>query len=166
MEMLNILIWNNTRILSWMKELPKLPSALMSILNQGKDFGKSNVPQLIFLNPNKKILPQKFMKEKSCVWYQSLLINKISVLFQIWRRLQLESFTTSKTDRHLLHQKVLQKISVIKTNTFDDIKKIVHFGILIHVLSWRQKKHKCLLWLLRLSDELFDVINDDSFLTL
>jgi hypothetical protein len=49
--------------------------------------------------------------------------------------LKLESFTTSKTDRHLLRQKVGQKISVIKTNTFDDIKKIVHFGILIHVLS-------------------------------
>jgi hypothetical protein len=28
-----------------------------------------------------------------------------------------------------------QKISVIKTNSSDDIKKIVHFGILIHVLS-------------------------------
>ena len=41
----------------------------------------------------------------------------------------------SKTDRHLLHQKVRQKISVVKTNTFDDIKEIVHFGILIHVLS-------------------------------
>ena len=26
-------------------------------------------------------------------------------------------------------------ISVIKTNTIDDIKKIVYFGILIHVLS-------------------------------
>ena len=30
---------------------------------------------------------------------------------------QLESFATSKTDRHLLHQKVCQKISVIITNT-------------------------------------------------
>ena len=29
----------------------------------------------------------------------------------------------SKTDHHLLHQKVCQKISVIKTNTFDDIEK-------------------------------------------
>ena len=41
----------------------------------------------------------------------------------------------SKTDRHLLRQKVHQKISVIKTNTFDDIEKIVNFGILIQVLS-------------------------------
>ena len=29
----------------------------------------------------------------------------------------------SKTDRHLSHQKVCQKISVVKTNTFEDIKK-------------------------------------------
>ena len=28
----------------------------------------------------------------------------------------------SKMDRHLLRQKVPQKISVVKTNTFDDIK--------------------------------------------
>ena len=49
---------------------------------------------------------------------------------------------TTINDRQLLHQKIRQKISVIKTNsfdweflTFDDIKKIVHFGILIHVLS-------------------------------
>ena len=50
-------------------------------------------------------------------------------------RKKLESFTTSKTDRHLLRQEVCQNISVIKTNTFDVIKKIVHFGILIQVLS-------------------------------
>ena len=36
---------------------------------------------------------------------------------------KLEFFTTSKTDSLLLLQKVRQKISVIKTNTFDDIKK-------------------------------------------
>ena len=34
--------------------------------------------------------------------------------------------------------KILQKLSVIKTNTSDDIKKIVHFGILVHILSWKQ----------------------------
>ena len=50
--------------------------------------------------------------------------------------------TTTINDRQLLRQKICQKISVIKTNsfdwelfTFDDIIKIVHFGILIHVLS-------------------------------
>ena len=45
------------------------------------------------------------------------------------------------------------------------LKKRVHFGILIHVLSWRQKRHKCLLWLLRISDTFFDVLFDDQYLT-
>ena len=31
--------------------------------------------------------------------------------------------------------KMCQKMSVIKTNSFDDLKKIVHIGILIHILS-------------------------------
>ena len=56
------------------------------------------------------------------------------VLFVARSEDKLEYFTTSKRDRHLLCQKVCQKISVIKTNTLDDIKKIVHFGILIQVL--------------------------------
>ena len=50
--------------------------------------------------------------------------------------------TTPINDRQLSRQKNCQKISVIKTNSFDwellnfdDIKKIVNFGILIHVLS-------------------------------
>ena len=50
--------------------------------------------------------------------------------------------TMTINDCQLSRQKIRQKISVIKTNsfdwklfTFDDIKKIVHFGILIHVLS-------------------------------
>ena len=30
---------------------------------------------------------------------------------------KLESFTTSKTDRHLLRQKLRQRMSVMKTNT-------------------------------------------------
>ena len=38
-------------------------------------------------------------------------------------------------DRQLLRQKFHQKISVIKTNTCDDITKVVHFGILIPLLS-------------------------------
>ena len=49
---------------------------------------------------------------------------------------------TTINDRQLSRQKFCQKISVIKTDSFDwelltfhDIKKIVHFGILIHVLS-------------------------------
>ena len=60
-------------------------------------------------------------------------------------------------------KKIRQKISVVKTNTSDDIKKIVHFGILIHVLSWRQQKSvKFLLWLLRFSGEFFDAIIGDQ----
>ena len=43
--------------------------------------------------------------------------------------------TTSIMDLQLLCQKICQKISVIKTDTSDDITKIVHFGILIHVWS-------------------------------
>ena len=50
--------------------------------------------------------------------------------------------TTTIDDRQLSRQKICQKISVIKTNsfdwelfTFDDVKKIDHFGILIHILS-------------------------------
>ena len=53
-----------------------------------------------------------------------------------------KSSTMTINDRQLSCQKIRQKISVIKTNsfdwellTFDDIKKIVHFAILIHVLS-------------------------------
>ena len=49
---------------------------------------------------------------------------------------------TTINDRQLLHQKIRQKISVIKINSFDwelltfrDIEKIVHFGILTHVSS-------------------------------
>ena len=34
----------------------------------------------------------------------------------------------SKMDRQLLRQKVRQKISIIKTNTFDDIKEIVRLA--------------------------------------
>ena len=51
---------------------------------------------------------------------------------------ELEFCTASNNGR----QKIRPKISVIKANsfdwellTFDDIKKIVHFGILIHFLS-------------------------------
>ena len=36
-------------------------------------------------------------------------------------------------------QKIRQKFSVIKTHSSDDIKKIVNFGILIYILSCKQK---------------------------
>ena len=41
----------------------------------------------------------------------------------------------SNTGRQKVRQKIRQKISVIKTNYLDDVKKIGHFGILVHVLS-------------------------------
>jgi hypothetical protein len=56
-------------------------------------------------------------------------------------------------------QKVRQKISVIKTNTFDDIKKVVHFGILIPVKTAKTQVFVMITEII--CDELFDVINDD-----
>ena len=52
-------------------------------------------------------------------------------------------------------------VKKIKTNICDDITKIIHYGISIQVLSWRQQKQKCLFWLLRFFDEFFDIIIDD-----
>ena len=59
---------------------------------------------------------------------------------------KLEFCTASNNGRQKIRQKICQKISVIKSNsfdwellTFDDIKKIVNFGILIHVLYCKQK---------------------------
>ena len=46
-----------------------------------------------------------------------------------------EFFYKSIRDHQLLRPKVCQKISVIKTNTCDKVTKVVHFVILIHVLS-------------------------------
>ena len=53
----------------------------------------------------------------------------------------LEFCTASNNGCQKIRQKIRQKISVIKTNsfdwellTFDDSTKIVHFGILIHIL--------------------------------
>ena len=67
-------------------------------------------------------------------------------------------FTTSKTDRHLLCQKVRQRISVMKTNT----------GVFVVFKTKRQLKCQfsgnrvCL----NSFDKPFDIINDDPFLTL
>ena len=66
----------------------------------------------------------------------------------------------SKMDRHLLHQKVSQRISVMKTNTGN-----------FFVVFKTQRELKCQFSgntfpLLRFFDELFDVIFDDPFFTL
>ena len=44
----------------------------------------------------------------------------------------------------------------------NDITKIVHFGILIHVLSLKQQKHQFLFLLMIFFDESLDVVIDDS----
>ena len=69
--------------------------------------------------------------------------------------LKLESFTTSKTDRHLLSRKVRQRISAMKTNprVFD-------------VFKTKRELKVFMFSLLRFFDELFDMIKDDLFLTL
>ena len=100
------------------------------------------------------------------VLYIILTRNNLCLCYITWSLLQRKkgsSFITSKISSKNLFN---QNISIIKTNTFDDIKKKVHFGIIVQFLSWRQQKHKCLFWLLRFSDKLFDVMNDDPFLML
>ena len=52
-----------------------------------------------------------------------------------WANQKRKFSTATIIDRQLSRQKIGQKLSAIKTNTSDDIKKIVHFGILIHILS-------------------------------
>ena len=59
----------------------------------------------------------------------------------------------SKTDRQLLRQKDRQRISVMKTNNA------------LFVVFKTKRELKCQ-EILRLFDELFDVIIDDPFLTL
>ena len=70
-------------------------------------------------------------------------------------------------DRHLLRQKVCQKISVIKTNTFDDIKRNFILAFLFTFCLEDNKNTSIFVTqVLTFSDELFDVINADPFLTL
>ena len=64
----------------------------------------------------------------------------------------------SKTDRHLLRQKVHQRISVMKTNTLM-FPENWHFNS-----RFVLKKNSSVCF--HYFDELFDVINDDPFLTL
>ena len=67
-------------------------------------------------------------------------------------------FTTSKMDSHLLFQKVYQRISVTKTNKL--------YASIELALSLRLVFYQCLFSLLKFFEELFDVINDNLFLTL
>jgi hypothetical protein len=64
----------------------------------------------------------------------------------------------SKMDRHLLRLKFCQRISVIPENR--------HFNSRFVLKTTKSPVFACLLSLLRFFDELFDVINDNPFLTL
>jgi hypothetical protein len=86
------------------------------------------------------------------------LIQNCDNLF-IRKTLKRSIFTTSKTDRQLLHQKVRQRISVIKTNNG------------VFVVFKTKYELKCQFSgntspLLRFFDELIGVRFDDLFLTL
>ena len=67
-----------------------------------------------------------------------------------------ESFYYINYRLSIITSKVCQTISVMREITL----KIVNFDVLIHILSWRQQKHLCLFSLLRLFDQLFDVLNN------
>ena len=65
------------------------------------------------------------MKEKICVWYQSLLINKISALFQIWRKLlsrkfshfndqTLHSLITVRSSKEVSESRIKSKMTNVK----------------------------------------------------
>ena len=69
-------------------------------------------------------------------------LNYVLISLRLKSNYDVISGTKTINDRQLSRQKIGQKISIIKTIsfewellTFDDIKKIVHFGILIHVMS-------------------------------
>ena len=61
-----------------------------------------------------------------------ILNMKTEVTILKWLWIEAGVFYNVKNGSSLLRPQVHQKISVIKTNTFDDIRKIVHFGILVH----------------------------------
>ena len=80
----------------------------------------------------------------TCLWYnisepaEGLKIGGGGgrYFFKLLQLSQINFDKMSIMDRQKDHQKIL----VIKTNTCDDITKILRFSILIHVLSWKQKK--------------------------
>ena len=95
-------------------------------------------------NPS-QLMTNRFLQEPSFLVYISVLAELIRTSFYAFD-FQLEFCTASNNGRQKIRQKICQIISVIKTSssdwellTFDDIKEIVHFGILINILSWKQK---------------------------
>ena len=71
----------------------------------------------------------------------------------------------SNMDRQLLRQKSHQKFAVMKKKPGVS-RKIVCFGILIHVLSWRQQKHNsAYVFITEIFWQTVDEIIDDPYLT-
>ena len=103
-------------------------------------------------------LDQKIKKVKKV--RRSLRIRLEILLFH---EIRAESFYNIKNGSSITTSKSLSK------NLSNENKHTLCFQrivILIYLLSWRQQKHQCLFSLLRFFDKLFDVINDNAFLTL
>ena len=120
-------------------------------------FSNSILFLYLFLGP--RLFPFVLCPLSVCPTFLSLtlLVNnnsRVFLLCQIWivnYYVKSSSNTLSNENKHSLFPEKWYY-------------KIVHLGILIHILSWRQQKHQCLFSLLRLFDELFDVIIDDPYL--
>ena len=67
--------------------------------------------------------------------YTANLVSPFKIIHKGTRENAAGVLYNVKYCRQKVRQKMRQKISVIKTNSFDNTKKPVHFGILIHVLA-------------------------------
>ena len=87
------------------------------------------------------LIHQRWPKTKWSSHQNWCLLNVLGFFIgkEKWQPHELEICTSSNTVVKK-YDKIHQKFSVIKTNKSDDIKKIVNFGILFHILSWRQKE--------------------------
>ena len=66
-----------------------------------------------------------------------------SVCLYVWKSIA-ESFYYVKYGLSIITSKIPSKILSNENKKTGVSRKIVCFGILIHVLSWRQQKHQCL----------------------
>ena len=84
-----------------------------------------------------------FFRLTQSLWVKGMLICSLANLEPIAEFLYYVNYGLS-----FITSKVRQIISVIKNKNWcfqkNDTSKIVYFGILIHVSSWRQQKHQCL----------------------
>ena len=77
----------------------------------------------------------------------SQFISRVFLLSQLW----IVNYNVKSLPNDLSNKNITLCVSREMIN----ITKIVHFGILINVLSCRQQNHQCLFSLLRLFDEIF-----------